>query len=152
MIRHLILGSALALSATAALSQQGGTYVTSESRTRAALRKIEQLNPRLNAVIAVDPTAVAQARLQDRTTIGRGPLWGMPILIKDNIETAGLPTTAGSLALADNLTLRDAPLVSRLRAHGLVIVGNSPEEFARVVKTDVEKFRKVILESGIPRL
>ena len=138
MIRHLILGSALTLSATAALSQQGGTPVsTAESRTRAALRKIEELNPRLNAVIAVDPTALAQARLQDRTTIGRGPLWGMPILIKDNIETAGQPTTAGSLALAGNLTHRDAPLVSRLRAYGAVIVGKANlSEWANIRSSD----------------
>jgi len=56
----------------------------------------------------------------------RGPLFGMPILIKDNIETDGpLPTTAGSLALADNVTHRDAPLVARLRAAGAVILGKA---------------------------
>ncbi len=127
MIRHLILAPALLLSATAAFSQQGGTPVTSaESRARAALAKIEELNPRLNAVIAVDPTALDQARTLDRTRRARGPLFGMPVLIKDNIETAGpLPTTAGSLALADNVTGRDAPLVARLRAAGAVIMGKA---------------------------
>ena len=50
----------------------------------------------------------------------------MPILIKDNIETKGpLPTTAGSLALAANVTVRDAPLVARLRAAGAVILGKT---------------------------
>ncbi|WP_114953576.1 amidase [Sphingosinicella terrae] len=99
---------------------------TAEARTRAALDRIEALNPRLNAVIAVDPTALEQARALDRIRRARGPLFGLPILIKDNIEAAGpLPTTAGSLALADNVTDRDAPLVARLRAAGAVIVGKA---------------------------
>src|SRR5690349_10136698 len=139
MIRHLILGSALTLSATAALSQPGGTPVTSaESRTRAALARIEELNPRLNAVIATDPTALDQARSLDRQRRARGQLFGLPILIKDNIETAGpLPTTAGSLALADNVTNRDAPLVAGLRRHGAVIVGKANlSEWANIRSSD----------------
>jgi amidase len=89
-----------------------------------AIARIEQLNPRLNAVIAVDPTALDQqnAALEGKT----GPLAGRPILIKDNIEVAGpLPTTAGSLALKDNVTNRDAPLVARLRRAGMVIIGKA---------------------------
>ena len=55
-----------------------------------------------------------------------GPLHGIPILVKDNIETADpMPTTAGSLALAGNVTHRDAPLVARLRAAGAVILGKT---------------------------
>ena len=55
-----------------------------------------------------------------------GPLHGIPILVKDNIETAdAMPTTAGSLALAGNVTHRDAPLVARLRAAGAVILGKT---------------------------
>ena len=69
-------------------------------------------------MIAVDPTAIDQARRVDAGNL-RGPLAGQPVLIKDNIESAGpLPTTAGSLALANNVTNRDAPLVARLRAGG----------------------------------
>ncbi|MBV9882441.1 MAG: amidase [Sphingomonadaceae bacterium] len=99
---------------------------TAEKQTREALQRIATLNPRINAVIAVDPTALDQARALDRIRRARGPLFGMPILIKDNIETDGpLPTTAGSLALADNVTHRDAPLVARLRAAGAVIVGKT---------------------------
>src|SRR5207253_10122357 len=65
-------------------------------------------------------------RTLDRIRRARGPLFGMPILIKDNIETLGpLPTTAGSLAFADNVTGRDAPLVARLRAAGAVILGKT---------------------------
>jgi amidase len=99
---------------------------SAESRTRTALERIAELNPRTNAVIAVDPTAIDQARALDRNRAARGPLFGMPILIKDNIETAGpLPTTAGSLALAANVTGRDAPLVQGLRNAGAVIVGKA---------------------------
>jgi amidase len=93
-----------------------------------ALGRIESFNPRIGAVLAVDPTAMAQAEGFDRIRFIRapGPLFGQPILIKDNIEVAGpLPTTAGSLALAANVTNRDAPLVARLRAAGLVIVGKT---------------------------
>jgi amidase len=118
---------ALALFAGVALISAGNAQTPSaEARTREALQRIERLNPRVNAVIAVDPTALAQARALDRIRRARGPLFGMPILIKDNIETAGpLPTTAGSLALAHNVTDRDAPLVARLRAAGAVIVGKT---------------------------
>lgn len=99
---------------------------SAEARTRAALERIDDLNPLLNAVIAVDPTALDQARSLDREAAPRGPLHGMPILVKDNIETAGpLPTTAGSLALIDNVTGRDAPLVANLREAGAVIVGKA---------------------------
>jgi amidase len=139
MIRHLILGAAVTLgAATAALSQGGTPVSTAESRTRAALQKIEALNPRLNAVIAIDPTALEQARSLDRIRRVRGPLFGMPVLIKDNIETAGpLPTTAGSLALANNVTGRDAPLVARLRAAGAVIMGKaSLSEWANIRSSD----------------
>ena len=73
----------------------------------------------------VDPTAMDQARRVDASSL-RGPLAGQPVLIKDNIEAAGpLPTTAGSLALANNVTNRDAPLVARLRAAGAVILGKT---------------------------
>ena len=113
------------------------TPASAEARTRAALERIEALNPRLNAVIAVDPTAMDQARALD-TASERGPLFGMPILIKDNIETLGpLPTTAGSLALADNVTNRDAPLVARLRRNGAVIVGKANlSEWANIRSSD----------------
>jgi amidase len=134
MTRILSIGAAFTLSAcTTALpadSPSGRAIVldaaSAESQTRTAIERIEELNPRLNAVIAVDPTAIGQAQALDRQEHARGPLFGMPILIKDNIETAGpIPTTAGSLALAGNVTNRDAPLVARLRAAGAVIVGKA---------------------------
>ena len=94
-------------------------------RVREAIGRVNAIDPRLNSVIALDPTALDQARNADLGTL-TGPLAGKPILIKDNIETAGpLPTTAGSLALTDNLTNRDAPLVARLRAAGMIIIGKA---------------------------
>lgn len=92
------------------------------------LARIEALNPELRAVIAVDPTARAQARALDAEAAAgtwRGPLHGIPVLLKDNIETRDQPTTAGSLALAGNATGRDAPLVQRLRDAGAVILGKA---------------------------
>jgi len=76
-------------------------------------------------VLALDPTAMAQAARIDASG-ERGGIAGEPVLLKDNIEAAGpLPTTAGSLALANNVTNRDAPLVARLRAAGAVILGKT---------------------------
>lgn len=126
----------LALAAAPALAQ--APAMTAETRTRAAIERIEALNPRLNAVIAVDPTALDQARALDRNRRARGPLFGMPILIKDNIETLGpVPTTAGSLALRDNVTNRDAPLVAGLRAAGAVILGKANlSEWANIRSSD----------------
>src|SRR5438105_4703426 len=96
-----------------------------EANVRAALERIARIDPALHTVIAVDPTAIDQARRIDAAG-QRGPLAGQPVLLKDNIEAAGpLPTTAGSLALANNVTNRDAPLVTRLRAAGAVILGKT---------------------------
>ena len=97
-----------------------------EKATTAAIARVRRLDPAVHAVIALDPTAIVQARAIDASGARRGPLSGVPILVKDNIETAGpLPTTAGSLALAANVTARDAPLVANLRAAGMVILGKT---------------------------
>ena len=96
-----------------------------EAATMAAIARIQQIDPPLGSVLAIDPTAIDQARRIEAQEL-RGPLAGIPILLKDNIEAAGpLPTTAGSLALANNVTNRDAPLVARLRAAGAVILGKT---------------------------
>jgi amidase len=83
-------------------------------------------------------TAHAVLRWNDATAAPmRGPLAGMPILLKDNIETADMPTTAGSLALENNAPGRDAPLVARLRAGGAVIVGKTNlSEWANIRSSD----------------
>jgi amidase len=80
-----------------------------------------------NAVLALNPNAMRDAAALDAARpAGAGPLYGLPILIKDNIETLDLmPTTAGSLALIGNITHRDSPLVARLRAAGMVVLGKA---------------------------
>jgi amidase len=82
----------------------------------------------LRSVLALAPDALANAkRLDDERANGtiRGPLHGVPILVKDNIEVAGLPGTAGSTALIGRPVPHDAPLVTKLRDAGLVILGST---------------------------
>ena len=84
--------------------------------------------PRLRSVVAINGHAQADAEALDRERAergARGPLHGIPILLKDNIESRELPTTAGSLALAQNHTQRDAPVVARLREAGVVVLGKA---------------------------
>ena len=115
MMRGLLLAAAL-----------GGSPAHADDSVEAYLARIAELNhagPHLNAVIAVNPDA-AQAAQAARAIAG--PLSGKAILIKDNIETRDrMATTVGSLALAGNMTGRDAPLVARLRAAGVVVLGKS---------------------------
>lgn len=95
---------------------------------RARIAAMDRTGPTLRAVIALNPEAAAEARASDtRRKAGRalGPLDGIPVLIKDNIETKELPTTAGSLALRDNRTGRDAPVIAALRKAGAVILGKT---------------------------
>ncbi len=103
--------------------------VTSAQLVRLYSARIARLDPQLHAVIALNPSALAQARASDaarRKGGAKGPLMGVPILLKDNIETADpVATTAGSLALKDNITGRDAPLAARLRAAGAIILGKT---------------------------
>jgi len=103
--------------------------LTSWWLTLAYLVQIVQLNPTLGAVIEYDTGALSTAHaldLERQSGRVRGPLHGIPILIKDNIATAGrLQTTAGSLALAGSTVPGDATLVARLRAAGAVILGKA---------------------------
>ena len=118
------------LSSLAEAIAKGDT--TSERAVKAYLKrsgKIDDRGPMLNAVITLNPDALKEAKQLDRERRKgrlRGPLHGVPILLKDNIEAAGaMPTTAGSLALKDNVTNRDAPLVARLKAAGAIILGKT---------------------------
>ena len=102
--------------------------LTSADVTAFYLERISRLNPALHAVITVSTGAGAEARASDaeRAARGpRGPLEGIPVLVKDNVEVAGLPTTAGSPALLGGPQDRDAFVVTRLRQAGAVIVGKA---------------------------
>ena len=118
----LILSAQLAV-----VSGAGETAApTAESAAKEAIERIKAIDPKVHAVIALDPTALDQAKAIDGRAGAHGLLYGYAILIKDNIEADGpLPTTAGSMALIGNVTHRDAPLVSRLRASDAVILGKT---------------------------
>jgi len=90
------------------------------------LRRIHQFNPLLHAVITVSPTARADAVAADhaRRSGDHRPLLGIPIIVKDNIDTTGMPTTAGSWALAGNMP-DDAFIVQKLKAAGALIIGKA---------------------------
>jgi amidase len=93
------------------------------------LNRIQQLGPTLNAVIETNTNAIAIANSLDRERKAghvRGPLHGIPLLVKDNIATNdNMQTTAGSLALYNSKVPGDAPLIVRLRAAGAIILGKS---------------------------
>ncbi|MGH4032093.1 amidase [Actinomycetota bacterium Odt1-20B] len=102
--------------------------LTSSALTRAYLRRIENVDPKIHAVLRTSPTALRQAAASDaRHRHGKtlGPLDGIPVLLKDNVNTSDMPTTAGSLALAGSPPATDAVLVTRLRRAGAVILGKT---------------------------
>jgi amidase len=102
--------------------------LSSEELTRFYLRRISQLNPTLHAVISITSDALAQARASDerrRHHATLGPMDGIPLLLKDNIDTTDAPTTAGSLALVGDRPAQNAGLVQRLRSAGAIILGKA---------------------------
>lgn len=129
----LLLSTALALTlpACASTADRPGLAAVDPTRCDDApacaeayadrIGKIDDAGPTLNAVIAYDRNAAAKAAAVDPGTL----LAGRTVLVKDNIETREWPTTAGSLALKDNATGRDAPLIARLRNAGGVVLGKT---------------------------
>jgi amidase len=112
-------------------AMQAGS-ASSASLVSAYLARIDALDrggPKLNAIIELNPDAPAIAAQCDRERSDgrlRGPLHGIPVLLKDNIATGDrMQTTAGSLALVDARPARDAPIVTRLREAGAVILGKT---------------------------
>ncbi len=107
--------------------------VSSEEAVRAFLQRIEQVNPKLNAVVQLRAeAALAEARDADQALgakKGRGPLHGVPFTVKDSFDTKGVISTAGTKGRASFVPDADATAVARLRAAGAILLGktNTPE-------------------------
>ena len=119
-------------------AEMAARRITSADLVRAFQARIaayDRAGPKLNSVREVNPRAVAQADALDAERAAgrvRGPLHGIPIMLKDNIDTVDEPTTAGSIALEGSMPVRDATVVERLRRAGAVILGKlNLSEFAQ---------------------
>jgi aspartyl-tRNA(Asn)/glutamyl-tRNA(Gln) amidotransferase subunit A len=119
--------------AAAALQRRS---ISSEELTKLCLARIQKLDSKLNSFVTVtEGAALAQARACDekrsRAPKSLGPLFGVPIALKDNIDTAGIRTTAASQVFLDRVPSQDAEVVTRLRAAGTVCLGKlNLDEFA----------------------
>ncbi len=107
----------------------------------AHLRRIQQVNPRLNAFVTVDSDGAREAAKKAEAAIGRGdrlgPLHGVPVTIKSSFDVAGYRCETGTPVRAGNIPATDAPVVSRLRAAGAVLLGNTnAPEFLMAYETD----------------
>lgn len=103
--------------------------------TQACLARIEKLNPRLNAFITITGDAALEAARKAEAEIARGewkgPLHGIPLAVKDLIETAGVKTTAASAVLKNNVPTADAEVIRRLKSAGAILLGKlNLHEFA----------------------
>lgn len=111
--------------------------LSSQALVRASLARIRAYDPALNAIRELDPDAMREARALDaeRARSGaRGPLHGIPVLLKDNVGTADLPTTAGSVALEGLIPPDDAVITAALRDAGAIVLGKANlSEFANWV-------------------
>ena len=119
------------LSATDARKKLEAGELTSRALTQAYLDRIasvDKAGPTLNSVIELNPDALKEADAMDAERKAgkvRGPLHGIPVLLKDNIDAVGMANSAGSLAMADNRPTKDAFIVARLRAAGAIILGKT---------------------------
>ncbi len=107
----------------------------------AHLKRIEKLQPRLNAFHHLDADAARKAAHAAETAVSRGvqlgPLHGVPLTIKSCIDVAGWPCPAGSLLRKAYVPRRDAPLAARLKAAGAILLGNTnTPEFLMAYETD----------------
>ena len=114
----------------------------------ACLERIARLNPALNAIVTLAPDLIDRARAAE-TALMRGDvlgdLHGLPITIKDTIETAGIRTTSGSRLRADYVPVTDAPAVERLKAAGAIVLGKTnPAEMAMDYTADNPVFGRTV--------
>jgi amidase len=101
---------------------------SSSELVRAYLARIRECDSKYHAILSINPDAVAQARSLDAERSAgkvRGPLHGVPVILKDNIDLAGMVTTAGSLALSENRRERSAPIADRLIAAGAIVIAKA---------------------------
>jgi amidase len=122
----------LSLSLPEIIAALDNRSITSEQLVNSYLKRInalDQKGPKLRAIISINPEALSIARSLDRLRAKgqiKGRLHGIPVLLKDNIETKDkMPTTAGAIALRENYTGRDSPLAAGLRAQGAIILGKT---------------------------
>ncbi|MDE0561516.1 amidase [Algoriphagus sp. NF] len=104
-----------------------GNY-TAEQLTKAYLERIDSLDEHINSISVINVEALNQAKALDQELKNTGklrPLHGIPLIVKDNINTRGLPTTAGSLALKDFIPEEDAPIITKLVDAGAIILAKS---------------------------
>jgi len=117
------------LSATALAAAVRSRRVSAREATQSVLDRIDAVNPRINALVSVHHDAVLTAADAADAALSRGdavgPLHGVPVSIKVNIDVAGEPTTDGVQALQDNLAHEDSPLVASLRQAGAIVVGRT---------------------------
>ena len=114
--------------------------ITSEQLVRmyrARIDAYDKAGPKVNAFLFVNPNAEVEARRLDAARQpgdSRRPLYGIPVLLKDNVDTADMPTTAGSVALAGSMPLDDAFITRKLRAAGAILLGKATlTEFANFI-------------------
>src|SRR3954469_8677407 len=131
------------LTVSDAQTKMAAGQLTSVQLTRAYINRIAATNsrgPGINAVRVLNPRALQDAALLDlerATGHVRGPLHGVPVLVKDNLDIAGMPTTAGSVGFGNSVPDRDSAVVGKLRAAGAVILG----------KTNLTEFANFMLPS-----
>ena len=114
--------------------------ITSEQLVQMYLNRIaayDHAGPLLNSIIHINANALEEARARDLDRhhgLAHGPLFGIPVLLKDNIDTADMPTTAGSVALAGSIPPNDAFITEKLREAGAIIIGKATlTEFANFI-------------------
>jgi amidase len=125
--------------------------VSSVELTTRMLARIKQLNPRLNAIVTLTAeAALARAEAADAALVRGecwGPIHGVPGTIKDTFEMAGMRTTGGTPSFADHVPGEDAPVVSRLRAAGMVILGKTNVPF---MASDLQSYNEIFGTTNNP--